>query len=217
MQKTSVWLLLSLAYSLSSARRQGERHAPVPYFHDDIYVLSQGLLQLGVELKMQVSYSKNHIGHLFKQLDSLNTSLVELLTQVSQQERKKEDLERRAEQLDKRNEDLHQLVAELQHQMTAGIKDREKFNERLNLLEQKMEDAVFFKAGGLSLTEVMDDIVPFLQRQSQRIDELFAEVEMQQNQLHKRDTLIKRLREKVKSKHKLTKETVKNGKKTPDV
>lgn len=108
---------------------------------------------------MQVSYSKNHIGHLFKQLDSLNTSLVELLTQVSQQERKKEDLERRAEQLDKRNEDLRQLVAELQHQMTAGIEDREKFNERLHLLEQKVEDAVFFKAGGLSLTEVMDDIM----------------------------------------------------------
>ncbi|XP_023620340.1 uncharacterized protein LOC106699203 isoform X2 [Myotis lucifugus] len=166
---------------------------------------------------MQVILSKNHIGHLFKQLDSLNTSLVELLNHVSQQEGKKEDLERRAEQLDKRNEDLHQLVAELQQQMVAGIKDREKFNERLNLLEQKMEDAVFFKAGGLPLTEVMGDIMPFLQRQTQRIDELFAEVEMQQNQLRKRNTLIKRLREKVKSKHKLTKETVKNGKKTPDV
>lgn len=166
---------------------------------------------------MQVSYSKSHIGHLFKQLDSLNSSLVELLTQVSQQGRKKEDLERRAEQLDQRNEDLHQLVAELQHQTVAGMKDREKFNERLTLLEQKHEDALFLSAGGLSRTEVIDDIMPFFQRQSQRIDELFAEVEMQQNQLHKRDTLIKRLREKVKSKHKLTKATVKNRKKTPDV
>lgn len=107
---------------------------------------------------MQVSYSRNHTGHLFKQMDALNTSLVELLTQASQQERKKEDLERRAEQLDKRNEELHQLVAELQHQMVAGIKDREKFSERLNLLEPKMEGVVFFKAGGLSLTEVTDDI-----------------------------------------------------------
>lgn len=219
MQKTSVWLLLSLAYSLSSARKQRERYVPATYSQDDIDVLSQGLLQLGVELKMQVSYSKSHIGHLFKQLDTLNISLVELLTQVSQQERKKEDLERRAEQLDKRNEDLQQLVAELQHQLVAGIKDREKFNERLNLLEQKVESAVSFKAGGLSLTEVMDDIMPFLQRQSQRIDELFAEVEMQQNQLHGRDALIKKLREKVKSKHRFTKESVKNrnGKKSPDV
>lgn len=159
MQKTSVWLLLSLSYSLSSARRPRERHTPVPYSQDDIRVLSQGLLQLGAELKMQVSYSKSHIGHLFKQLDSLNSSLVELLTQISQQGRKKEDLERRAEQLHQRNEDLHQLVAELQHQMVAGMKDREKFNERLTLLEQKHEDAVFLKAGGLSRTEVMDDIM----------------------------------------------------------
>lgn len=159
MQKTSVWLLLSLSYSLSSARRPRERHTPILYSQDDIRVLSQGLLQLGAELKMQVSYSKSHIGHLFKQLDSLNSSLVELLTQVSQQGRKKEDLERRAEQLHQRNEDLHQLVAELQHQMVAGMKDREKFNERLTLLEQKHEDAVFLKAGGLSRTEVMDDIM----------------------------------------------------------
>ncbi|XP_036117736.1 angiopoietin-related protein 3-like [Molossus molossus] len=217
MQKTSIWLLLSLAYSLSSARKQRERYAPVTYHQDDINVLSQGLLQLGTELKMQVSYSKNHIGHLYKQLNTLNASVVELLTQVSQQERKKEDLDRRAEQLDRRNEDLYQLVAELQHQLVAGIKQREKFSERLNLLEQKMEDAVFFKAGGLSLTDVMDDIMPFLQRQSQRIDELFAEVEMQQNQSHKRDALIKKLREKVKSKHKLKSVKNGNGKKTPDV
>ena len=36
-----------------------------------------------------------------------------------------------------------------------------------------------------------------MQRQNQRIDELFAEVKMQQNHLHKQDALIKKLREKV--------------------
>lgn len=108
---------------------------------------------------MQVSYSKNHTGHLVKQLDTLNTSLAVLLTQVSQQERKGEDLERRAEQLDERNEGLRQLVAELQHQLAVGIQYREKFSERLELLERKMEDAVLFKANGLSLTQVMDDIM----------------------------------------------------------
>lgn len=159
MQKTSVWFLLSLACSLSSARKQREWHAPLTYSQDDINVLSQGLLQLGMELKMQVSYSKNRTGHLFKQLDTLNTSLAELLTQVSQQERKDEDLERRAEQLDKRNEGLRQLVAELQHQLVAGMQYREKFSERLELLERKMEDAVLPKADGLSLTQVMDDIM----------------------------------------------------------
>ncbi|XP_045047125.1 angiopoietin-related protein 3 [Desmodus rotundus] len=219
MQKTSVWFLLSLACSLSSARKQREWHAPLTYSQDDINVLSQGLLQLGMELKMQVSYSKNRTGHLFKQLDTLNTSLAELLTQVSQQERKDEDLERRAEQLDKRNEGLRQLVAELQHQLVAGMQYREKFSERLELLERKMEDAVLPKADGLSLTQVMDDIMPSVQRQNQRIDELFAEVKMQQNHLHKQDALIKKLREKVKSKHKPTKESVKtgNGKKSLDV
>ncbi|XP_035877612.1 angiopoietin-related protein 3-like [Phyllostomus discolor] len=219
MQKAPVWFLLSLAYSLSSARKQRECHAPVTHSQDDINILSQGLLQLGMELKMQASYNKNHNGHLVKQLDTLNTSLAELLTQVSQQERKGEDLERRAEQLDKRNEGLCQLVTELQHQLAAGIQYREKFSERLELLERKMEDAVLFKADGLSLTQVMDDIMPSVQRQNQRIDELFAEVKMQQNQLHKRDTLIKKLREKVKSKHKSTKESVKTGneKKSLDV
>ncbi|KAM5332136.1 uncharacterized protein AAES06_012160 [Glossophaga mutica] len=219
MQKASVWFLLSLAYSLSGARKQRECHAPVTYSQDDINILSQGLLQLGMELKMQVSYSKNRTGHLFKQLDTLNTSLAELLTQVSQQERKGEDLERRAEQLDRRNEGLRQLVTELQHQLVAGTEYREKFNERLELLERKMEDAVLLKADGLSLTQATDDIMPSVQRQNQRIDEPFAEVKMQQNQLHKRDTLIKKLREKVKSKHKPTKESVKteNEKKSLDM
>ncbi|XP_053512136.1 angiopoietin-related protein 3-like isoform X2 [Artibeus jamaicensis] len=159
MKKASVWFLLSLAYSLSSAKKQRECHAPATYSQDDINILSQGLLQLGMELKMQVSNSKNHTGHLFKQLDTLNTSLVELLTQVSRQERKGEDLERRAEQLDRRSEGLRQLVAELQHQLVVGIQCREKLSERLELLERKMEDAVLLKADGLSLTQVMDAIM----------------------------------------------------------
>ncbi|XP_036917613.1 angiopoietin-related protein 3-like [Sturnira hondurensis] len=213
MKKAPVWFLLSLAYSVSSAKKQRECHAPATYSQDDINVLSQGLLQLGMELKKQVSYSKNHTGHLFKQLAMLNTSLAELLTQVSRQERKGEDLERRAEQLDRRSDSLRQLVAELQHQLVAGIQCREKLRERLDLLERRMEDAVLLKAEGLSLTQVVDDIVPSVQRQNQRIDELFGEVQMQQNQPHKRDTLIKKLREKVKSKTKPTEESVKTGNK----
>lgn len=53
MQKTTVWLLLSLAYSLTSARKQRERHVPVTHSQDDISVLSQGLLQLAVVLRRQ--------------------------------------------------------------------------------------------------------------------------------------------------------------------
>lgn len=159
MQKTSVWLFLSLAFSLSSARKQREKPARVTYCQDDINVLSQGLLQLGAELKEQVNDSKRYIGSLFKQVETLNTSLAELLTQVSQQERKREGLERRAEQLDKRNEGLRWLAAELQCRLVAGMKNREKFNEKLKLLEQKLEDAVFIKAGGLPLTKVMEDIM----------------------------------------------------------
>lgn len=34
-----------------------------------------------------------------------------------------------------------------------------KFNEKLKLLEQKMEGAVFFRAGELSLIEGMDNIM----------------------------------------------------------
>lgn len=79
-----------------------------------------------------MSYSQKRTGHLFKQLDTLNTSLVELLTQVSQQERTKDDTGKTAEQLTQRNKGLHQLV--------AGIKYRETFNKKLKLLEQKMLD-----------------------------------------------------------------------------
>lgn len=82
-----------------------------------------------------MSYRRKHTGHLFKQLDTLNTSLVELLTQVSLQERKKDDIGKTAEQLIQRNKGLHQLV--------AGIKYRETFNEKLKLLEQKMMDILF--------------------------------------------------------------------------
>lgn len=62
-------------------------------------------------------------------------------------------LERRAEQPqpDKRTEGLHRLV--------AGMKARENFNEKLKSLEQKLREAVLFKAGGLSLTRVMDAIM----------------------------------------------------------
>lgn len=39
------------------------------------------------------------------------------------------------------------------------MKYREKFNEKLKLLEQKMEDSVFFKAGELSALDKKDKIM----------------------------------------------------------
>lgn len=51
------------------------------------------------------------------------------------------------------------LVAKLLHKLVAGMMYREKCDEMLKLLEQKMEDALLFKAGGLSVTKVMDDIM----------------------------------------------------------
>lgn len=39
------------------------------------------------------------------------------------------------------------------------MKYREKFNEKLKLLEQKIKDSVFFKVGGLSALDNMDKIM----------------------------------------------------------
>lgn len=77
--------------------------------------------------------------------------MAELLPRVGQQGRKKGGLGRTAEQPDRRNERLHLLV--------AGMKPREKFSEKLNSLEHKVQEAVLFKAGGLSLTRVMGAIM----------------------------------------------------------
>lgn len=52
---------------------------------------------------------------------------------------------------DKRTEGLHRLV--------PGMKPRENFNEKLKSLEQKLREAVLFKAGGLSLTRVMGAVM----------------------------------------------------------
>lgn len=59
--------------------------------------------------------------------------------------------------LGKRNEGLHQLVAEIQQQPVSGVKQREKSNKQLRLLE--LGDTTLFKAGGLSLTKGVDVIM----------------------------------------------------------
>ena len=154
MQRTPVWLLLDLARCLSGARNQ--REEPALSFIPKMTSVLCPMSFSSVESSSRSS--EDNIGHLFKQLGTLNSSLAELLTQVSQQERK-QSLEKRTGQVGKRNEGLYQLVDELQHWLVAGMKQRERFNKKLKLLEVKMEDAAFFKPGELSLTKVAEIIM----------------------------------------------------------
>lgn len=81
---------------------------------------------------------------MFQQLDAFDHSLAELLKQVSRQEKLRICLQHRARQLERGDGDLYQLLAKLKN--VQGMKYRENFDKNLALLEQKIEDALFYKA-----------------------------------------------------------------------
>ncbi|XP_020857452.1 angiopoietin-related protein 3-like [Phascolarctos cinereus] len=216
MQKLLIWFFLGLIYSLSSTTEnclitsmKEEKHTQFSYPQEERDGLAQGLLQFGIVFREQVRQSKQQICHMFQQLDAFDRSLAELLKQVSRQERLRICLKQRARQLERRDGDLYQLLARLKNELVRGMKYRESFDKNLELLEQKIEDALFYKAGGNTLTNVTD-VMSLLQTQSVRINKIFADVEIQQDQLSERDALIQKLLKKARCKSKLTKHSRNN-------
>lgn len=109
---------------------------------DDVNVLAHGLLQLGQSLKEHVDKTKGQMRDISVKLRVFNGSVSELATLTRRLHEENEALKARAQSLEEREKAIRDMSSNLQEKTRELLRDRQRAQDRLSNLEEKVDGMV---------------------------------------------------------------------------
>uniref|UniRef100_H3BBS7 Angiopoietin like 4 n=1 Tax=Latimeria chalumnae TaxID=7897 RepID=H3BBS7_LATCH len=164
---------------------------------DEVNILAHGLLQLGHGLKEHVDKSKGQIKDILAKLSSYNSTFTQLLKQTKEVKEEGDLLRSKVRQLESQEVHLAEISAALKEEMEEVTGERSKASERLENLEEKVQDILQSRVTDNNSSFDFYTMQSLMETQNKRIDDLLEKIKLQQQKLDKQNLRIKNLQSKV--------------------
>ncbi|XP_078531858.1 uncharacterized protein LOC144818371 [Lissotriton helveticus] len=177
-------LLCFLACSLALSLDEGEQDV-LTVDSVEVGMLWQALLRLGSVLKEQAANTKEKMAGVHQELELFNRSLAELLRQVGACERARDSPRWREAERGHREDEFQGHAVDFQAYLSQMVELETSLEAKLNSLEKRLEKT-------LDLEE-WEHLMALLTSQSVRIDDLFTDVETQDNEINAQEERLENL------------------------
>lgn len=163
---------------------------------DDVHLLSNGLLQLGLTMREFVQKTKEQINTIFQKLNIFDRSFVQLSALAGEIKEGEKELKQTALTLNTHNEEIKELSKKISSKMESILQEKSQLLKKVESMEEKLSRLSVEPVTIRQLAEI-NSLKEVIQRQEQSINNLLEAMEEQGRHLDHQTTKIKLLEEKV--------------------